>query len=54
VDPAAYVLSSFNPTEKPQLEKVIDQATDALRVMLLEGLQTAMNRFQKKNRTEEG
>lgn len=53
VDPAAYVLSSFSPIEKPLLEKVIDQTTDALRVMLSEGLQTAMNRFQKKNRTEE-
>lgn len=48
VDPADYVLSSFSPSEEIQLERVIDQAAEALKVMLSEGIQTAMNRFQKK------
>lgn len=54
VDPATYVLSSFFPDEEPLLRKVVDQATEALKVMLIEGMQTAMNRFQKKSKTEEG
>lgn len=54
VDPPTYVLSSFFPDEEPLLRKVVDQATEALKVMLIEGMQTAMNRFQKKSKTEEG
>lgn len=54
VDPATYVLSSFFPDEEPLLRKVVDQATEALKVMLIEGMQIAMNRFQKKSKTEEG
>ncbi len=54
IDPALYVLSPFPYEEKPYIEEVIDRATEALTVMLLEGMQTAMNRFQKKTKTEEG
>lgn len=54
VDPASYVLSSFDLSEGPRLDGVLDQAAQALKVTLSEGVQTAMNRFQKKIRIEEG
>ncbi len=54
VDPASYVLSSFDLSERPRLDGVLDQAAQALKVTLSEGVQTAMNRFQKKIRIEEG
>jgi hypothetical protein len=38
--------------EQPRLDEILSQAAEALRVMLLEGLQTAMNRYQKKRKTE--
>jgi len=53
MDPAKYVLGSFDLSEGVDLNKVIDQAIDALKVMLSEGVQFAMNRFQKKIRTGE-
>jgi PTH1 family peptidyl-tRNA hydrolase len=54
MDPAEYVLTAFNVLEQPCLERVLDQAAEAFKVMFVEGLQTAMNRFQKKIRAEEG
>lgn len=49
MDPATYVLETFNPIEQSQLEKIISQATESLRVYLLDGLERAMNQFQKKD-----
>jgi len=54
MDPAEYVLNAFNVLEQPYLERVLDQAAEVFKVMFVEGLQTAMNRFQKKIRSEEG
>lgn len=54
IDPAEYVLGDFTLEEQSFLKQALDQATEAIRVMLKEGLQTAMNRFQKKIRAEEG
>ncbi|MDP3015496.1 MAG: aminoacyl-tRNA hydrolase, partial [Deltaproteobacteria bacterium] len=54
MDPAEYVLNAFNVLEQPCLERALDQAAETFQVMFVEGLQTAMNRFQKKIRTEEG
>ncbi len=48
IEVAEYVLNDFDLAEIPDLERVIDQATEALRVLFAEGLQIAMNRFQKK------
>jgi len=48
MDPAEYVLKAFNVLEQPCLERALDQAAEAFKVMFVEGLQTAMNRFQKK------
>ena len=53
MDPAEYVLNAFNVFEQSCLERVLDQAAEAFKVMFVEGLQTAMNRFQKKIRAEE-
>ncbi len=48
VDPAEYVLEVFNKIEESRLDQILSQAAESLKVMLLEGLETAMNRFQKK------
>ncbi len=45
---ADYVLGSFNEVEKSQLAWVVSQAAECLTVMLLEGIETAMNRYQRK------
>jgi PTH1 family peptidyl-tRNA hydrolase len=53
MDPADYVLEAFDKVEQSHLDQILSQAAESLRVMLLEGLETAMNRFQKrKDRTE--
>ncbi len=54
MEPASYVLSSFDVSEQLLLNSTLDQAAEALKVALMEGVQFAMNRFQKKIRTEEG
>lgn len=54
VDPAEYVLNPFDIVEQSCLETALNQAEEAFRVMFMKGLQTAMNRFQKKIRAEEG
>jgi PTH1 family peptidyl-tRNA hydrolase len=52
MDPAEYVLGTFNMAEQSQLDEILSQAAESLKVMLLEGLGKAMNQFQKKIRTE--
>ncbi len=52
VDPAEYVLETFDKVELSHLDQILSQAAESLRVMLLEGLEKAMNQFQKKIRTE--
>jgi len=52
MDPAQYVLKDFDQIEQLRLDGIPSHAVEALKVMLLEGLQTAMNRHQKKSRTE--
>jgi PTH1 family peptidyl-tRNA hydrolase len=47
VDPADYVLSGFDENEQSQLHKTLSRAAEAVKVMLMEGLEKAMNRFQK-------
>jgi PTH1 family peptidyl-tRNA hydrolase len=54
LDPAEYVLNPFDIVEQSCLKRTLDQAVEAFKVMFVEGLQTAMNRFQKKIITEEG
>jgi len=42
---AEYVLCNFGETERPFLQEIRSKAAEALEVMLLEGLGTAMNRY---------
>jgi PTH1 family peptidyl-tRNA hydrolase len=48
MDPVDYVLGVFDKNEQSELDQILSQAAEAVRVMLLEGLEKAMNRFQKK------
>jgi len=50
MDPAEYVLKAFDKIEQDHLDLTLSQAAESLRVMLSEGLQMAMNQFQKKPR----
>ncbi len=50
VDPAEYVLETFDKIERVDLDQILSQAAESLRVMLLQGLEKAMNQFQKKPR----
>ena len=47
-DGAAYVLSQFKKAQYPVLGEVLDTAAEAVRVILAEGVQAAMNRFNRK------
>ena len=48
MDPADYVLEVFDKNEQSQLDQILSRASEAVRVMLLEGLEKAMNQFQRK------
>ena len=45
---AEYVLCNFNEMQQPHLSEIRSRAAEALVVMLSEGLEAAMNRYQKK------
>jgi len=47
-DGAKYVLSQFKKSEYPVVSQVLDTAAEAVRVILAEGVQAAMNRFNGK------
>ena len=53
MDSADYVLEVFDKTEQPELDVILSQAAEAVRAMLLEGLEKAMNQFQKKKQSVE-
>ena len=48
IEPAEYVLTSFDETEQSSLNEILSKAAESLMVMLLEGIEAAMNRYQKK------
>jgi peptidyl-tRNA hydrolase, PTH1 family len=52
MDPVTYVLGVFDEAEQSYLNEVFSRAAESLRIMVLEGLQKAMNRFQKKEKME--
>jgi PTH1 family peptidyl-tRNA hydrolase len=52
MDPAAYVLTSFSHSEKPSLDEVLTRAAGCLEVILHQGIETAMNRYQKRKGPE--
>ena len=47
-DGARFVLSQFKKSQYPVLDQVLDSAADAVRVILKDGVQAAMNRFNRK------
>jgi PTH1 family peptidyl-tRNA hydrolase len=47
-DYASYLLGSFRPAEMPIVAELLDRAGEAVRVILSEGVQKAMNRFNRK------
>jgi PTH1 family peptidyl-tRNA hydrolase len=47
-DGAKYVLSQFKKAQYPVVDQVLDSAAEAVKVILTEGVQAAMNRFNRK------
>ena len=47
-DPAEYVLDAFDKIDHSDLDQILSQAAESLKVMLLEGVEKAMNQFQKR------
>ena len=47
-DVSDYVLSPFNSEEKGMLKQMLDRAKEAVEVVLKDGIEKAMNRFNKK------
>ena len=47
-DGAKYVLSQFRKAQYPVVDQVLDLAAEAVKVILAEGVQAAMNRFNRK------
>jgi PTH1 family peptidyl-tRNA hydrolase len=52
MDPAEYVLTPFDEILRDHLEGMISRGAESLMVMLLEGLEKAMNRYQRREKTE--
>ncbi len=52
-DGARYVLSQFKKAQLETVSEVLDQAAEAVKVILAEGVQAAMNRFNRKAEEEE-
>ena len=51
-DGAKYVLSQFKKSQLPIVDEVLDQAAEAVGVILADGVQAAMNRFNRKAEEE--
>jgi len=47
MDPAAYVLQDFSAQERPLLEETLERAVAAIETWLMEGIETAMNRYNQ-------
>jgi len=52
MDPADYVLTPFDEVKYSDLVQIVSRAAEALKVLVLEGLGTAMNRYQGKSGNE--
>jgi PTH1 family peptidyl-tRNA hydrolase len=48
MDPAQFVLDVFDEIEQVHLDQILSRAAECLKVMLLEGVEKAMNQFQKR------
>ena len=49
-DTADYVLGKWSDSEKGQVGQVVDRASDAVEAVLRDGLETAMNQFNVRNK----
>jgi PTH1 family peptidyl-tRNA hydrolase len=49
-DGARYVLSQFKKAQYPAVDQLLDSAAEAVKVILGEGVQAAMNRFNRKEK----
>ncbi|MDR7415990.1 MAG: aminoacyl-tRNA hydrolase [Armatimonadota bacterium] len=47
-DAAEYVLSRFSPEERPLIREAVERAADAVETILREGLEAAMNRYNRR------
>jgi peptidyl-tRNA hydrolase, PTH1 family len=52
-DGAKYVLSQFKKSQLPVVGQMLDQAAEAVKVILADGVQVAMNRFNGKEATSD-
>jgi peptidyl-tRNA hydrolase, PTH1 family len=52
-DGAKYVLSQFKKAQLETVDQMVDQAAEAVRVILAEGVQAAMNQFNGKEATSD-
>ncbi|HLI64047.1 MAG TPA: aminoacyl-tRNA hydrolase [Terriglobales bacterium] len=52
-DGAKYVLSQLKKSQLAMVDAMLDQAAEAVRVILAEGVQAAMNRFNRKEATSD-
>lgn len=48
LDPADYVLGRFQPSEERSMAEIICHAAECVSVMISEGIEAAMNRYQRK------
>jgi PTH1 family peptidyl-tRNA hydrolase len=53
-DGAKYVLAQFKKAQLEVVGEMLDEASDAVRVVLADGVQVAMNRFNRKAEEDEG
>ena len=51
---ADYVLADFSTEERKVLPDLIEEAADAVQTIVKDGLVTAMNRFNRRKKTETG
>lgn len=52
-DLADYVLGRFSPDERIAVDKAIGDAADAVEMILKEGIEAAMNHYNRKNKQEQ-
>ncbi len=52
-DGVRYVLGQFKKSQLPKLDELLDLGAQAVNVILAEGIDVAMNRFNRKNKPEE-
>jgi len=50
---ARYILGQFRKSQLARVDEVLDLAAQAVNVIINEGIATAMNRFNRKNKPEE-